>query len=141
MNPTRLRLWIRKYGDSGVLLAGGCLAGHHLWTRRRTALIAAFALLTGGAILVLWARHPEPHRHNVPPAISASVSRARLDAALFAAVRHNDLAAASAALRAGANVNAADSDGDTALIIAAENADEQVTRLLLYYSLPYRKMG
>ena len=52
MNITRMRQWVKKYGDCGVVMAAVCFGLLYLWTRRRRVL-PALLLLTGlGLVLV-----------------------------------------------------------------------------------------
>src|SRR5579871_1657636 len=60
MNPTRLRAWVRKYGRLGLLFVGCLLGLHHLWVKRRTAVMVSASLL---CILV----GLEWHYHNIRP--------------------------------------------------------------------------
>jgi uncharacterized protein len=76
--------------------------------------------------------------HNKPQVHPADVvepppSAAGPDLALLTAVRHNDLAAVSAALQAGARGNAVDSQGNTSLMLAANKASIEIVRLLLHH--------
>lgn len=64
MNPTRLRSWIRRYGNAGVLLVGGYLAWRHLWTNRRASLIAS--LVATGVLVWLWTWAPRSVPHGQP---------------------------------------------------------------------------
>lgn len=135
MNPTRLRLWIRRYGNAGILLVGGYLAWRHLCMRWRMAVvICLLVFLAGLAGFLLRARPHKPLSRKTDAPIAPVVSAARLDATLLAAVRNNNFTAVSTTLRAGANVNAADSEGNTALILAAEHASEDIVRVLLQYA-------
>lgn len=44
MKPERLRMWMQKYGNWGVLLVGCYFGLHHLWTQRRPTLAAALLI-------------------------------------------------------------------------------------------------
>ena len=134
MNPVRLRSWIRRYGNVGVLLVGGYLGWRHLWMRRRIALAVALVFVTSSVGFLIWTHCHKLHSRKAVASAILLVSPAHFDEALLAAIRHNNLAAVSAALRAGANVNAADGEGNTALMLAAEKASEDIVRLLLRYA-------
>jgi len=68
---------------------------------------------------------------KTPPAPSARGALSVIDADMFRAIRRNDLDAVRAAISRGANVNAKDEGGRSALEIArAENLDAVVDVLL-----------
>ena len=68
MNSVPLRRLIQKYGNTGYLLVGLCLAGHWLFRVKRRQTVAALTLTLLAASLMLWnAPHPT-HTLNVAQA-------------------------------------------------------------------------
>jgi ankyrin repeat protein len=152
----KLRGWMRKYGYGGILLAGGYLALHHLYTRRRAPLIlSAVGCMSLGTVL-LWLLSPQAVRPLPPPAPVSQptpTTPARdLNAVLLEAVRHDDFPRVKAALAAGAEADASDPveyytlvtrheadynvplshiTGETALGIAVQHRQPSIVRLLL----------
>jgi ankyrin repeat protein len=78
-----------------------------------------------GACLVLaWVLHEASRAHSAPP-------RTELTADLLTAIRDGDTIRAKALLKRGADVNARDEDGATALMHAAADSNLPVMKLLL----------
>jgi hypothetical protein len=70
MNVGKLRAFMRRYNEVGVLLVGAYMVGHHLWTRRRAALLA---ILTTLLVAVCWFRKgSDPASH---PSVATSPPR------------------------------------------------------------------
>ena len=65
MNITRMRQWVKNYGDCGIVMSAVCLSLLYLWTHRRRV-IPALLLLTGLS-LVLVLSLPHPHVPATPP--------------------------------------------------------------------------
>jgi len=83
-----------------------------------------FLLGLGAALALAWVLH-SPRRNE-----SAQL-KAELNGELFTAIREGDTAAVKSLLRLGADLNARDEDGATALMHAAADADLAMMKLLL----------
>lgn len=123
-----LRRWIRRYGVGGTLLAGCCLGLHHLWTKRRMALVCA---LIGMMSLVMLLR-PHPAVRAIPsPVLPTQVQPAGPEQpasdpepsaenlSLLPAATKGDNAEIRRLLRLGADVDEIGAEG-TVLVYAAK---------------------
>jgi hypothetical protein len=73
----------------------------------------------------------EMHRLLVLPAVLGTLLHAAGAESLFSAIRNGDHSQVQRLLRNGADVNAAEVDGTTALMHAAIESDEKMLRLLV----------
>ncbi len=102
--------------------------------KRRFGAVLPFVALTG-ALTVMGAKPAEDTRGCERPVCapgSAPDAMASADAPVADAAERGDLESVRALLRKGADVNAAQSDGMTALHWAASNNDVEIARTLLY---------
>lgn len=98
------------------------------FVRRATALAVAAGLLT---IALHASNNTVADARLRAEGASAGLAEATLDSSVAEAARNGDAAAVKALLKAGADVNASQGDGMTALHWAATNGDAAMTQMLL----------
>ena len=118
-----------------TLLAHGADPNHREMTRRQTALMWAAANNNAAAIEVLAGQGADVHAKTDYPSGSTDGTFAYAPptgfSALMFAVRAGHIDATRALLDAGADVNDAVSDGQSALVVAAANANWELAAYLL----------
>lgn len=134
MKPSQLRRWIQNYGDAGVFAATAYLGLRYLWRKRRSSLIAfvCASLLIGGLLFRYRSSHYSNDSASEKQRLAAWVSRLRLEASLqlIAAVKDRNLSDVYKALASGADPNARDVGGHSAVSLALDS-DNEVCRAIL----------
>jgi len=135
----KLRRWMQQYGAGGTVVAACYLMLCSLRKQRRAMLLlSTVGLASICALLLLSPPHQRTRTSAVPtlpmPAPSGMTAPViDLDKSLLDAVREKDLPRVKTALAAGANVDAVDQKGYSALMLAVEANQEKIARLLLQH--------